>query len=94
MSAAILDQRRNPIGISQGVGNPKGIGRKYRECCIDDSYAESFGASYALRPAAYKLASTDDLAAQSNCEGSKRSCSEGNLFRFANACLESADRWG
>jgi hypothetical protein len=56
MSAAILDQRRNPIGISQGVGNPKGIGRKYRECCIGDSYAESFGASYALRPAAYKLA--------------------------------------
>jgi hypothetical protein len=63
MSAAILDQRGNPIGI---LGRrPGGIGRKYRECCIDDSPAESFGASYALGPPAYNLASTDDLTMQS-----------------------------
>jgi len=66
------------------VGNPGGFGRKYRECCIDDSYAESFRASYALGPTAYNLASTDDLAEQSNCEGSKGSCTAGHFFRFPN----------
>ena len=48
------------------MGNPGVIGRKYRECYIDDSYAESFRASY--WPTAYNLASTDDLAEQSNCD--------------------------
>ena len=79
MSAAILDHRRNPIGVSgSGWGHPTGVGRKYRDCNLDDSYAESFRASYALGPTAYNLASTDDLAEQSNCEGSKRSYSEGH----------------
>src|SRR5947208_7925024 len=95
MSAAILDHRPNRIGISSRVGTTRaGVGRKYRDCDLDDSYAEPFRASYALGPPAYNLASTDDLAEQSNCEGSKRSCSTGNLFRFPNARLEFADRCG
>jgi hypothetical protein len=89
MSAAILDQRRKPIGISRGVGNPGHIGRKYRKCCIEGSYAESFGASYPLG----LLVTILPLPMTSqNCEGSKGNYSEGNFFRFANACLESADR--
>ena len=43
MSAAILDHRRNPTGISgSGWDHPAGVGRKYRDCDLDDSYAESF----------------------------------------------------
>jgi len=41
MSVAILDHRRNPIGISGRAG----VGRKYRDCDLDDSYAEPFRAS-------------------------------------------------
>ena len=68
MSAAILDHRRNPIGISGTGGTTRaGIGRKFRDCNLDDSYAESFRDSYALGPTAYNLASTDDLAEQSHC---------------------------
>jgi len=68
MSAAILDQRRNPIGVSGTGGTTRaGIGRKYRDCDVDDSYAESFEASYALGPPGYNLASTDDLTEQSHC---------------------------
>ena len=47
-----------------------------------------------VMPAAYNLASTDDLAEQSNCEDSKRSCSEGDFFCFPNTHLEPADRCG
>ena len=68
MSAAILDHRRIPSVSQVRDGTTRaGVGRKYRECCIDDSYAESFGASYALGPTAYNLASTDDLTEQSQC---------------------------
>ena len=35
-------------------------------------------------PPGYDLASTDDLAEQSNCEGSKGSCTAGHFFRFPN----------
>jgi len=66
------------------VGNPVGIGRKYRDCNLDDSSAESFEGSYAIGLPAYTLASTDDLAEQSNCEGSKGSCTAGHFFRFPN----------
>ena len=49
MSAAILDHRRNPIGISGTGGTTRaGVGRKFRDCNLDDSYAESFRAGYAL----------------------------------------------
>jgi len=49
MSAAILDQTRNPIGISGTGGTTRaGVGRKYRDCNLDNSYAESFRAGYAL----------------------------------------------
>jgi hypothetical protein len=65
MSAAILDTD-NLIGISGRGGTTRaGVGRKYRDCYIDDSYAESFGTSYALEPPAYNLTSTDDLTMQS-----------------------------
>jgi hypothetical protein len=53
VSAAILDHRRNPTGISgSGWDHPAGVGRKYRDCDLDYSYAESFRASYALGPPA------------------------------------------
>jgi hypothetical protein len=90
VSAAILDHRRNSTGISgSGWDHPAGVGRKYRDCDLDDSYAESFRASYALGPTAYNLASTDDLAEQSNCEGSKRSDSAGDNLCFPNTHLET-----
>jgi hypothetical protein len=90
MSAAILDRRRNPIGVSGAGGTTRaGIGRKFRDCNLHDSYAESFRASYALGPTAYNLASTDDLAEQSNCEGSKRSDSAGDNLCFPNTHLET-----
>ena len=51
MSAAILDPRRNPIGISGTGGTTRaGVGPKHRDCDLDDSYAESFRANYALGP--------------------------------------------
>ncbi len=51
MSAAILDHRRNPIGISGTGGTTRaGVCRKYRDCDLDDSYAESFRASHTLGP--------------------------------------------
>jgi len=84
MSAAILDQRRNPIGISRRSGQPGGYWPQISRLYLDDSYAESFGASYALGPTAYNLASTDDLKEQSHCEGSKGSCTAGHFFRFPN----------
>ena len=50
MSAAILDHRRNPTGISSRDGTTgPGAGRKYRDCNLDDSYEELFRASYACR---------------------------------------------
>ena len=51
MSVAILDHRRNRIGIS-GTGGTTGagVGRKHRDCDLDDSYAEPFRASYVLGP--------------------------------------------
>ena len=68
MSAAILDHRPNRIGISSRVGTTRaGVGRKYRDCDLDHSYAEPFRASYALGPPAYNFASTDDLTIQPNC---------------------------
>jgi hypothetical protein len=49
MSAANLDHRRNPIGVSRRGGTTRaGIGRKFRDCNLDDSHAESFRAGYAL----------------------------------------------
>jgi len=46
MSAAILDPRRNPIGISGTGGTTRaGVGPKHRDCDLDDSYAEPFRAS-------------------------------------------------
>jgi len=43
MSVAILDHRRNPIGISGTGGTTRaGVGHKYRDCDLDDSYAEPF----------------------------------------------------
>ena len=49
MSAPILDHRRNPTGISGTGGTTRaGVDRKYRDCNLDDSYAESFRAGYAL----------------------------------------------
>ena len=74
MPAAIVDQRRNPIGISGRGGTTRvGVGRKYRDCDLDDSYAESFRASYALGPPA---------------NSSEGSCSAGDFFCFPNARLE------
>ena len=38
-----------PIGISGTGGTTRaGVGPKYRDCNLDDSYAESFRADYAL----------------------------------------------
>jgi hypothetical protein len=49
MSAAILDRRSNFIDSSRRGGITRaGVGRKYRDCNLDDSYAESFRAGYAL----------------------------------------------
>jgi hypothetical protein len=65
VSLAILDHRSNPAGMSGRGGTTRaGVGRKYRDCDLDDSYAEPFQASYALGPPAYNLASTDDLTIQ------------------------------
>ena len=93
MSAAILHQRHNPIGISRRSEQPRGV-----LAAIIANAASTTPMQNRLElvtrsgPTAYNLASTDDLAEQSNCEGSKRSYSGGNFFRFANACLASADR--
>src|SRR5207248_7471548 len=95
MSAAILDQKSNPIGISRGVGNPEGVlATNIANSASKTSMQNRSELVTPLGPTAYNLASTDDLAEQSNCEGSRRSYSEGNFFRFANACLECADRCG
>jgi len=51
MSVAILDHRRNPIGISGTGGTTRaGVGRKYRDCDLDHFYAEPFRGNYALGP--------------------------------------------
>jgi hypothetical protein len=60
MSAAILDRRSNLIDISRRGGITRaGVGRKYRDCNLDDSYAESFRAGYALGASRLNFASTD-----------------------------------
>jgi hypothetical protein len=65
MSAAILDHKRNPIGISGTGGTTRaGVGRKYRDCNLDDSYAESFRAGYAL--GASRLQSSLPTTSQNN----------------------------
>jgi hypothetical protein len=68
MSAAILDHRRNRTGISgSGWDYPTGVGRKYRDCNLDDSYAERSARVTRSGPPGYNLASTDDLTEQSHC---------------------------
>jgi len=93
MSAAILDQRHNPIGISRRSEQPRGVlAANIANAASTTPMQNRLELVTRSGPTAYNLASTDDLAEQSNCEGSKRSYSGGNFFRFANACLASADR--
>src|SRR5437762_6665957 len=93
MSAAILDQRHNPIGISRRSEQPRGVlAANIANAALTTPMQNRLELVTRSGPTAYNLASTDDLAEQSNCEGSKRSYSGGNFFRFANACLASADR--
>jgi hypothetical protein len=48
MSAAILDRKRTHRYLRHGWTTGAGVGPKYRDCNLDDSYAESFRAGYAL----------------------------------------------
>jgi len=91
MSAAILDT--NAIALASQVGmGPPGLVLVANIATVT-STTPMKNCSELVMPAAYNLASTDDLAEQSNCEGSKKSYSE-QFLPFPKHELECVGRRG